>query len=154
QELAALAEDEQHRLVLSTVRNHAATVLGHANGSTIEPTRAFKDLGFDSLTAVELRNHLNAAIGLRLPATLIFDHPTPEALAQHTHLRLTAAPAPAIPATVTATDEPIAIIGMACRYPGNVTTPEELWQLVASGTDAIGDFPANRGWDIDELFDP
>ncbi|MFC8452064.1 SDR family NAD(P)-dependent oxidoreductase, partial [Kitasatospora sp. NPDC057223] len=153
---AALPEAERGRAALELVRQTVAAVLGHSNPGSIEAGRAFRELGFDSLTGVELRNRLNTASGLRLPATVVFDHPSPGAIADRLVALLADAPAPvAVRARVsTDPDEPIAIVGMACRYPGGVRSPEDLWRLVSEGTDAVGPFPDNRGWDLESLYHP
>ncbi|MFJ8002341.1 type I polyketide synthase, partial [Streptomyces sp. NPDC096310] len=189
--LAALAPDERPGLALDLVRAKAAAVLGHAVAGRVPATRPFQDIGFDSLGSLELRNRLNTETGLRLPVGLLFDHPTPTALATFLVSELAGAadatpdeerPAPtastapttpeapivpaapfvptaAVTAKVTAsptarTDEPLAIVGMACRYPGGATSPEALWELVSTGADGIGPFPVDRGWDLDGLYHP
>jgi acyl transferase domain-containing protein len=156
--LAAMDESERHATALDLVRGHVAAVLGLPGAGAVDPARPVRELGADSLIAVELRNRLSAATGLRLAATVVFDHPSTQALAEYVVRQIVPAsgdrPVPA-PATAAAgIDEPIAIVGMACRFPGGVQTPEQLWQLTLAGADVVSEFPANRGWDLDGLYDP
>ncbi|WP_344318802.1 type I polyketide synthase, partial [Streptomyces yatensis] len=157
--LTGLTPDRARDALLQLVREQVGSVLGLAGPAAAGGGRTFKDMGFDSLTAGQLRNSLRKRTGLSLPSTLIYDHPTPEALAGHLWAELggeaderrgSAAPA-AITAGGTgagaAEAEPIAIIGMSCRFPGGVRSPEQLWELLTEGTDAISPLPADRGWD-------
>ncbi|KOX50540.1 acyl carrier protein, partial [Streptomyces sp. NRRL F-7442] len=109
---------------------------------------------------VELRNELGSATGLALPASLIFDYPNATAVADLLVAELAGTTRlgmddQAGPVTGAAThDDPIVIVGMACRYPGGVSSPEGLWRVVRDGVDAIGEFPEDRYWDVEGLFDP
>ncbi|WUN29645.1 SDR family NAD(P)-dependent oxidoreductase [Kitasatospora sp. NBC_00315] len=159
--LRALDEAGQRRLLTELVSSTAATVLGHESATAVGPNTAFKDLGLDSLGGVNVRNRLQQATGLSLPASLVFDYPNATALADLLLNRLmsngaSAAVVPRVPVSMTAHggSDPIVVVGMACRYPGGVDSPEALWELVRSGGSGIGDFPADRGWDVDDLFDP
>ncbi|MFF8848291.1 SDR family NAD(P)-dependent oxidoreductase, partial [Streptomyces sp. NPDC015127] len=154
--LEGLAAEERGPVLLELVRREVAQVLGHPSADSVAADQAFTDLGFDSLTAVELRNRLNVVSGLRLPATLVFDHPTAAAVAEYLDGVLSGEGVRVAPVAVVSRvdDEPIAIVGMACRFPGGVSSPEELWRLVESGGDAVSDFPANRGWDVERLYHP
>ncbi|MFF8597242.1 beta-ketoacyl synthase N-terminal-like domain-containing protein, partial [Streptomyces sp. NPDC015220] len=170
---ARLTEAERSVWVEQLVRSQIVALRGAHTGDARIP---FKELGFDSVTAVALRNRLVEATGLPLPVTLLFERPTFGELTGHLHAELLGATGEGA-ALATAEragterarrsgrdgaatshagdgDEPIAIVGMACRLPGGVDSPEALWQLVARGTDAVSDFPANRGWDLDALYDP
>ncbi|MEV7360327.1 SDR family NAD(P)-dependent oxidoreductase, partial [Kitasatospora sp. NPDC091276] len=153
--LLELREGDRLRHLVDLVRAEAAGVLGHASGQAVDPGREFRDLGFDSLIAIELRNRLADVTGLRLPATLVFDYPTPHVLAAHLLGELLGEEDDLVaPAAATRADagEPVAIVGMACRLPGGVRTPEDLWRLLSEGRDGITDFPTDRGWDLAALF--
>ncbi|MFJ9174900.1 beta-ketoacyl synthase N-terminal-like domain-containing protein, partial [Streptomyces sp. NPDC102360] len=163
---AGLTEAEALAALTELVRGHVAAVLEYGSAAGVDMARSFKDLGFDSLMTVELRNLLVTGTGLALPTTLVYDHPTPDAVVRHLWERTGRAPAddrePADPAfqprqladVPDEDDDPIAIVAMSCRFPGGVDTPEQLWRAVADGADLVGAFPIDRGWDLEELYDP
>ena len=142
-----------HRAVHSAL----ASVLGYADPSGIDAQRPFTDLGLDSRMAVELRTLLQEEVGVPLPTALVYSHPTPVALIDYLANTVDAPEdrpngdgAPFAPAG----GDPVAIVGMGCRYPGDVHTPDDLWRLVSEGRDATSGFPRNRGWDLGRLYDP
>ncbi|WUS30824.1 SDR family NAD(P)-dependent oxidoreductase [Streptomyces sp. NBC_01255] len=166
-EPAALDRDEQLRVILDKVRAQTAQVLGYASGGRVEVDRTFREAGCTSLTGVDLRNRINAAFGVRMAPSMVFDFPTPETLAEQLLVEMrgealgkrgagvgSGAESAPVAAVAGAVDEPVAIVGMACRLPGGVASPDDLWRLVAGGGDAISDFPQDRGWDVEGLYHP
>jgi acyl transferase domain-containing protein/NADPH-dependent curcumin reductase CurA/acyl carrier protein len=155
--LAGLAEGQRRELLQELVRGQVAEVLG-VEAAAVGSSVAFTDLGLDSLGAIELRNRLDAVTGLRLSATLAFDHPTTSAVAMLIDGEL--APEPAVaagddrpaPVAFDASD-PIVIVGIGCRFPGGVASAEDMWTLVRDGIDGISPFPEDRGWDLAALYD-
>ncbi|MFV2198920.1 SDR family NAD(P)-dependent oxidoreductase [Nocardiopsis sp. LOL_012] len=161
---------ERTASVLELVAEQAARVLSRASLDPGEEERAFRDLGFDSIMMLELRNALDRHTGVRLEQTVLFEQPTPAALARFLAGELgrdevsvvSGHPQPAepdpkpptVPAPTARDGDPIAITAMACRLPGGTVSPEALWRLVEEGADATGDFPDNRFWDLDGLYHP
>ncbi len=154
--LHGLPEPEQHAVLLDLVRSHIATVLGNTTVEAIDPDKAFQDLGFDSLTAVEMRNRLKTATGLALSPTLIFDYPTPSGLASYIRSELAGVPQEIMrtPVVRAAGDDPIVIVGMSCRYPGGVNSPDDLWDMLTEGRDVLSEFPGDRGWNLAAVYNP
>ncbi len=154
--LRGTAGEQRRGILMRLVCEEVAAVLGHASPEAIDTTRALKELGFDSLLAVELRNRLNTVTGMGLAATLAFDYPTVTLLVDHLLEMVGEQPAQSSPARArtASRDEPVAIVGMACRLPGGVCSPHDFWELLAEGRDAIAEFPSDRGWDLDRLYDP
>ncbi|MFF7381091.1 amino acid adenylation domain-containing protein [Streptomyces massasporeus] len=154
--LAALSTDQRRESLTLLVRSAAASVLGLPDQGAVPAQQVLRDLGLDSLMAVELRRRISRETEVSLPATLAFDHPTPAAMAEYLLERMDLSPA-VLPAKAVARaadgdDDPVAIVSMACRLPGGVGTPEEFWELLSSGGDAIEGFPSR--WDDWDVYDP
>ncbi|MFF4591296.1 SDR family NAD(P)-dependent oxidoreductase [Streptomyces sp. NPDC001388] len=159
--LASLPRARRHRALAELVTGQVAAILGYDSADLVGSDKPFKELGFDSLAAVNLRNRLGQETGLRLPATLVYDHPTSGALIRHlaTELGLDGErtedeDTPDRLDTGRPDDDPVVIVGMGCRFPGGADSPEALWRLVAAGAEGLGPFPADRGWDLDALYHP
>ena len=155
--LARLGPDERLARMQSILQGEVAAVLGTGDASSVPAQRPLRDLGLDSLMAVELRNRISGLAGRSLPATIAFDYPNVAALARYLLddvLELDDAPAPIVAVEPRReTGGPIAVIGMGVRFPGGANDPERFWQKLLEGYDAITKVPADR-WDADALFDP
>jgi acyl transferase domain-containing protein/acyl carrier protein len=152
--LKAVPRAGRRKALEDLLRSEVQRVIGVANVPSQQP---LQELGLDSLTALELRNALAARVGRPLPATLLFDRPTIEALSAYLLeevLLLDEAVLPAVEARAAgpAWDEPIAIIGLGCRYPGGVRDLDGFWSVVGGGVDAVSEVPPER-WDLDRYFD-
>ncbi|WP_275450569.1 acyl carrier protein, partial [Rhodococcus ruber] len=136
--------DVVHALLSDIVGDHPR---GGGNRAT------FKELGLTSLTAVQFCRRLSRVLGRELSTTLAFDHPTPTALVRHLHAELNGIEdvAPETSTRAIEPGEPLAIVSMACRYPGGVSSPDDLWRLVRDEIDVITEQPSDRGWDVDGL---
>ncbi|WP_328766873.1 type I polyketide synthase [Streptomyces sp. NBC_00286] len=156
--LLSLSHEAQERALRETVLTETATVCGHEPPDRLDADSPFTDLGLTSMGALTLIDRLSAQAGLRLPTTLVFDHPTPADVARYLRDALfspeTHRHAPARRDPGPDDEDPVVIVAMGCRYPGDVNSPDELWQLVSEGKDAISQFPADRGWDPATLYDP
>jgi len=161
--LASASADERPAILAAHVREELCSILQLDPSSPPGPRQTFSELGMDSLTAVELRNRLQATLEQSLPSTLAFDYPTIELLTDYVAERLavTSGAAPAAPkaeaqgAKVVSygANEPVAVIGMGLRFPGNAVDAESFWELLRRGGDAITEAPPDR-WDMDRYYDP
>jgi acyl transferase domain-containing protein/acyl carrier protein len=153
--LAGRPRADRLGVLVGLVRGEVAGVLGHGAAGSVGVRRPFRELGFDSLAAVELRDRLSRACGVGLSTTVVFDHPSVWELAEFLATELGDGPDPETDTRTSARvgvgvdgGDPVVIVGMGCRFPGGAVSPDDLWTLVAEGRDAVGDFPADRGWDV------
>ncbi|MDW5325038.1 type I polyketide synthase [Plantactinospora sp. KLBMP9567] len=140
---------ERRAVLTDLVRAEVAAVCG----PIAELTTAFADLGMTSMAAMTVWHRLSLRTGSRLPTTVLWDQPSPAALVAYLDDRLFGGTPVTVVRRPRAATEPVAIVAVGCRYPGGVRSPEELWQLVVDGVDATSEFPTDRGWDVEALYD-
>nr|AFU81771.1 1-hexene synthase 1' [1-hexene ORF1' expression construct pBbA7c-hexORF1'] len=137
--------------LLAVVNGETAALAGRE----ADAEATFRELGLDSVLAAQLRAKVSAAIGREVNIALLYDHPTPRALAEALAAGTEVAQRETRARTnEAAPGEPVAVVAMACRLPGGVSTPEEFWELLSEGRDAVAGLPTDRGWDLDSLFHP
>ncbi len=153
-ERLALLQRDRHRLVVEAVCAETAKMLGQPDPQSVNRDLAFSELGFDSQMTVELRNRLAAVTGLRLPETVGWDHGSVSRLAQYLEAELSGSDRWVAPPSPAEIDEPVVVVGMGCRFPGGIVCPQGLWDVVAESRDVVSEFPTDRGWDAEGLFDP
>ena len=153
-ERLAVLQEERHRLVAEAVSAAAAKILGESGPQSVNPDLTFAELGFDSQMTVELRNRLAAVTGLRLRDTVGWDYGSVTGLAQYLEAELSGSATPVSLPSPAKADEPVVLVGMGCRFPGGVDSPRGLWDVVVGGRDVVSEFPTDRGWDVEGLFDP
>ena len=155
-ELLPLSVEDRHQYLIRLVRDIAASILGMENPEQIKLQNGFFDLGMDSIMTVELQKRLVDVIGsgIELKANLGFDYPNIEALSAYLYDELFDVQKIKVSSSwITQPLEPIAVIGMNCRFPGHANNPELFWDLLSMGQDGITEIPNSR-WDMDLYYDP
>ncbi|WP_405813432.1 type I polyketide synthase [Streptomyces sp. NBC_01390] len=159
--LADFLPDGQRAVLLDLLREQILRATDGDGSGLVDVRAHWRRLGVYRQLAQRLRDGVAEATGLRLPATVLFDYPTPFALAEHLRCELLGPGAVGNTAgavggerSTNLADDPVVVVGLGCRLPGGVDSPEALWRLVAEGRDVIGGLPEDRGWDLEGLYDP